>query len=32
MPGLALTLAFSNLIPPHARTYKTDAGDEAVIS
>merc|ERR1719192_2205823 len=27
-----VTLLFSNLIPPHARTYKTEAGDEAVIS
>mgnify|MGYP003337500797 CR=1 FL=1 len=27
-----ITLAFSNFIPPHARTYKTAAGDEAVIS
>ena len=27
-----VTLHFSNLIPPHARTYKTEAGDEAVIS
>ena len=27
-----VTLLFSNFIPPHARTYKTEAGDEAVIS
>merc|ERR1719195_630009 len=27
-----VTLLFSNSIPPHARTYKTEAGDEAVIS
>ena len=27
-----VTLAFSNLIPPHARVYKTEAGDEAIIS
>ena len=27
-----VTLLFSNFIPPHARTYKTAAGDEAVIS
>ena len=27
-----VTLAFSNLIPPHAATYKTEAGDEAIIS
>jgi len=27
-----VTLAFSNFIPPHARTYKTAAGDEAIIS
>ena len=25
-------LVFSNFIPPHARTYKTAAGDEAVVS
>ena len=27
-----VTLLFSNFIPPHAATYKTAAGDEAVIS
>ena len=27
-----VTLVFSNLVPPHARVYKTEAGDEAVIS
>ena len=27
-----LELAFSNIIPPHGRTYKTKDGDEAVIS
>ena len=27
-----VTLQFANLIPPHARVYRTDRGDEAVIS
>merc|ERR1712012_1275106 len=27
-----MELAFSNTIPPHGRVYKTDLGDEAVIS
>ena len=27
-----VSLTFTNFIPPHAQTYKTDQGDEAVIS